>query len=115
MADMETVTRKEQILHLLLEANGEWVDGSRLATEEVGGSEGLRRLRELRSDGYRIQQRRHPDPDRAIWQYRIMREEEKVSPKRRLVFGESRLCSYCDATGKKAGSPCMHCRGQGWT
>lgn len=49
-----------------------WVDGPDLANERVGGSEGLKRLRELRADGHRIQQRRHPNPDRDIWQYRLV-------------------------------------------
>lgn len=58
-----------------------WVDGPDLANERVGGSEGLKRLRELRSEGHRIQQRRHPNPDRDIWQYRLV-IEQTVSPSR---------------------------------
>lgn len=41
--------RRGQVLRYLLRAAGGWVDGTDLATEEVGGSEGLRRLRELRT------------------------------------------------------------------
>lgn len=50
-----------------------WVNGPELATEEIGGSEGLRRVRELADEGYKIETRRHPDPARDIWQYRIPR------------------------------------------
>jgi hypothetical protein len=64
-------TRAQQVLRRLREADGEWVDGSELATAEVGGSEGLKRLRELRAAGEPIEERRHPDPRRAVWQYRL--------------------------------------------
>lgn len=65
------MTRKDEVLHRLREAAGGWVNGSELATAEVGGSEGLKRLRELRAEGVPIEERRHPDPGRAVWQYRI--------------------------------------------
>jgi len=64
-------TRAGQVLRRLREAGGGWVDGSELATAEVGGSEGLKRLRELRAEGWPIEERRHPDPRRAVWQYRL--------------------------------------------
>jgi hypothetical protein len=64
-------TRAKQVLHRLREAAGEWVDGTELANEEVGGSEGLKRLRELRLEGWPIEERHHPSPRRAIWQYRL--------------------------------------------
>jgi len=72
MANYSDLTRKEQVLARLASANGGWVDGSELATEEVGGSEGLKRLRELRSEGHEIKMRQHPDADRDIWQYRLV-------------------------------------------
>jgi hypothetical protein len=71
------VPRKEQVyLHLLLR-KGQWVDGPELANEKVGGSEGLKRLRELRQEGedgagFRVEARKHPDTDRDIWQYRLV-------------------------------------------
>lgn len=104
----------------LQERIGEWVDGTELATEKVGGSEGLRRLRDLRSDGYFIQQRRHPNPDRDIWQYRMIEKPEvdPIRPKNissRLVFGVNKICSYCDGKGKRHGQPCEGCEGKGWT
>lgn len=58
-----------------------WIDGPDLSNERVGGSEGLRRLRELAQEGHRIQQRRHPNPDRDIWQYRLV-VDQPVSPVR---------------------------------
>lgn len=67
------MTRAEQVLRVLQEARGSWVDGTLLATAEVGGSEGLRRLRELREAGYPIETRKHPT--RAINQYRLVLRE----------------------------------------
>jgi hypothetical protein len=55
-----------------MERDGQWVDGPEIANERVGGSEGHRRLRELRADGWHIEERTHPDPERSVWQYRIM-------------------------------------------
>lgn len=73
MANFSDLTRKEQVLAYLRERAGHWVDGPELATEAVGGSEGLRRLRELRLSGdYDIRERRHPDPQRDIWQYMLV-------------------------------------------
>lgn len=52
---------------------GDWVDGPELASAHIGGSEGLKRLRELRNeDGYDIRMRKHPDPTRDIFQYRLV-------------------------------------------
>ena len=73
MANLSELTRKQQVLAHLQSRLGQWVDGPDLATEEVGGSEGLRRLRELRLSGdHDIRERRHPDPDRDIWQYMLV-------------------------------------------
>lgn len=63
------MTRQQEVLERL-EAGG-WIDGPDLANAEVGGSEGLKRLRELRAEGRPIERRRHPDPRRDIWQYRL--------------------------------------------
>lgn len=82
MANISDLTRKDQVLAKLREAldapllnPGGWVDGPDLANEEVGGSEGLRRLRDLRAEGFLIQERAHPDPSRAIHQYRLVRQQ----------------------------------------
>jgi hypothetical protein len=48
-----------------------WVDGPMICHPAIGGSEGLRRLRELRADGYMIEMRRHPDRKRTTRQYRL--------------------------------------------
>lgn len=51
-------TRLGQVANLLVNNVGVWIDGHRLETVEVGGSSGLRRLRELRDDyGWNIDQR----------------------------------------------------------
>ena len=64
-------TRKHAVLTLLREAQGGWVNGSEIATQEVGGSEGLRRLRELReADGWVIERRPAPGMSTS-WQYRL--------------------------------------------
>lgn len=67
---MSTLTRKDLVLQYL-KAHPGWVNGPELASPAVGGSEGLKRLRELRADGYPIERRRHPDKNRAVWQYRL--------------------------------------------
>jgi hypothetical protein len=128
------LTRKEQVFARLEAANGEWVDGPDLANAEVGGSEGLKRLREIRLDGYPIEMRKHPNPERDIWQYRLVREAEaalatmkpitEYEPgypvKERLTFESIRICDRCD--GKKwvmgFSSPrrrieCPRCEGKG--
>lgn len=67
------LTRKGQVLAYLRERRNQWVNGPDLATEAVGGSEGLRRLRELRLSGeHDIRERRHPDTQRDIWQYMLV-------------------------------------------
>jgi hypothetical protein len=76
MANRSDRTRTEQVLDTLraaLDGDG-WVDGPDLANERVGGSEGLKRLREQRADGFVIDKRRHPDKTRSIWQYRLTSE-----------------------------------------
>ena len=50
-----------------------WVDGWVLCHPAIGGSEGLRRLRELRADGQPIEMRAHPIEGRTTRQYRINR------------------------------------------
>lgn len=123
MTNMSPLTRKDQILRYLTENSDEWVDGTELSNEKVGGSEGLRRLRDLRSEGHIIQQRKHPNPDRDVWQYRLVTKPPEVSPlreqdrhegKTRLVFGVHQLCSLCEGSGTKRGSLCSLCEGRGW-
>jgi len=121
MANLGERTRKHQILELLIRERGSWVDGTRLSTEEVGGTEGLRRLRELRAEGYRIDERRHPDPRRAIWQYRYvtgpkvdpLRQETEPAPQEvpqaykfvslpaRIEFGQVAVCPRCKGRTRK--------------
>lgn len=47
--------RQQRVLDVL--ADGRWHDGPELTHPAVGGSEGLRRLRELRAKGYHIRMR----------------------------------------------------------
>lgn len=76
MANRSDLTRRDQVRAYLHARLNQWVDGTDLANEEVGGSEGLKRLRELRTEleaegRYAIEMRPHPSPDRAIFQYRM--------------------------------------------
>jgi len=130
MANPSDLTRKEQVFARLEAANGEWVDGPDLANAEVGGSEGLKRLREIRLDGYPIEMRKHPNPERDIWQYRLVKKivDEDGNEVRftveplpsRLTFESIRICDRCH--GKKwvmgFSSPrrrieCPRCEGKG--
>lgn len=61
-----------RVLEVLTSHANEWVNGPALCHPDVGGSEGLRRLRELRADGYIIEMRHHPDPRRKVRQYRLL-------------------------------------------
>jgi hypothetical protein len=79
MANLNETTRREQVLSHLQKHSNQWVDGPELANEEVGGSEGLKRLRELRADGHRIITRAHPDPGRDIYQYKLV-PPETIAP-----------------------------------
>lgn len=85
---MNETTRREQVLNRLSEAGGGWVDGPDLANAQIGGSEGLKRVRELRMDGYDIEMRKHPDPGRAIWQYR-MASPHRATPLPTVLPGRS--------------------------
>lgn len=74
----ERGTRKGRVLAVLdLAASGPgdgWVDGHELTAPGVGGSEGLRRLRELRQGGWKIERRPNPTSPTA-WQYRLAAEQ----------------------------------------
>lgn len=50
-----------------------WVDGWVLCHPGIGGSEGLRRVRELRAQGQPIEMRPHPIHGRTTRQYRVNR------------------------------------------
>lgn len=80
MANLSEMTREEQVLYVLKTNAGRWVDGTLLANEKVGGSEGLKRLRELKQHGHLIQKRKHPDPHRSIYQYRLVEQTAVVGP-----------------------------------
>mgnify|MGYP006173171977 CR=1 FL=1 len=72
------ITRKQRVLDYLMARPNQWVDGPELASPSVGGSEGLRRKRELEAEGHVIEERRHPDRRRAVHQYRVV--TDRVSP-----------------------------------
>jgi len=72
MANLSDLTRREQVLVYLRHYANQWVPGPELANAAVGGSEGLKRLRELRQEGHDIRMRKHPDPSRDIWEYMLV-------------------------------------------
>lgn len=87
------MTRKEKVLQFLEYARrigtgyasagntrieDGWVDGYVLCKPELGGSEGLRRVRELRADGVDIEKRNHPDRGRATVQYRLAPDTNRL-------------------------------------
>lgn len=85
MANLSDLSRKDQVFKVLHDHLGMWIDGTALANEQVGGSEGLKRLRELRIDlraegKYAIQQRQHPEPGRSIYQYRLVEQTRAFTP-----------------------------------
>jgi len=67
------MTRKQKIREILMRTPNEWVGGDKLMQSDTGGGRFGARIEELRKDGDEIEARRHPDPKRAIWQYRIIK------------------------------------------
>lgn len=65
----KAAVRKDRVFAYLVANMDRWVDGYDLADPTVGGSEGLRRLRELRKTGYPIEKQRKPGS--AAFQYRM--------------------------------------------
>ena len=135
--NQSTKTRKELVLDFLSSRPNAWIDGPEIANQFVGGSEGLKRLRELRADGYDIRTRRHPNPERDIWQYMYVPKRDIVSPLRpdvphqpkmleqqpeRIEFGQVITCHYCHYNAKlgftvqrsEPKTPCRVCNGLGY-
>lgn len=73
-----TQTRRENVLQALLRHPRAWIPGPDLAAAHVGGSEALRRLRELRAQGWRIEGRRMVNRD--AWEYRILTGRTPAAP-----------------------------------
>jgi hypothetical protein len=70
---ISTDTRRAEVLALLTARANTWVPGPELAVAALGGSEGLRRVRELREDkhgGYIIEVRRMSGRD--AYEYRLL-------------------------------------------
>lgn len=55
-----------------------WVDAWILHHPAIGGSEGLRRVRELRAEGHEIEMRKHPLKSRETRQYRLVATAPKA-------------------------------------
>lgn len=67
-------TTKTAVANLLLDTQGDWVDGQYFY--EVGGVAATRRIRQLRADGWSIRHRRNPDSP-VHFQYRLTRVPNK--------------------------------------
>lgn len=74
------MSNKREVWNLLLKNEGHWV--TRAAIELVGGVEGMRRLREIRSDayaaGYIVKSR--PTGVKGADEYMILKYETHISP-----------------------------------
>ena len=81
MTNKSDLTRKQQVHEYLKTRINQWVDGTELANAQVGGSEGLKRLRELREEleftSFEIQMRAHPTPGRNTFQYRLTQRSRR--------------------------------------
>jgi len=67
-------TKVRRVLRYLRARPNVWVDGTELTTPEVGGSEGLRRLREAEARfPIVIEKRPHPGGGTS-WQYRLVED-----------------------------------------
>lgn len=71
-------TRRGAVLRIL--QDGRWHSTAELDHPAVGGSEGTRRLRELRKLGYTIEKRRHEGHD--DFEYRLLSVTEAIRRKR---------------------------------
>jgi hypothetical protein len=67
---MTRPTRSQLVLAYLGDRMGTWVYGPELANASVGGSEGLRRVRELTDAGWPIERRKRAG--RQGWEYRLL-------------------------------------------
>lgn len=134
MANLSTETRKQQVLKYLQAHKDEWVDGPVLADEKIGGSEGLRRRRELQDEGHSFEVRKHPDPNRDIWQYKYLGYTDpehpigSITPSKPLTslkgvdLGDIMPCPRCRGTKRTldyAGKGrhyvmCRNCQGLGF-
>jgi hypothetical protein len=63
-------SRIAKVLDYFLARPGEWIDGHEFCTPEVGGTSGLRRVRDLRAKGWAIEERPTPGSS-STWQYRL--------------------------------------------
>lgn len=64
-----------RVLHLMLDR--QWHPAPAICDPAVGGSEGLRRLRELRSEGWWVEKRRATE---GVWEYRLRGIAPKSEP-----------------------------------
>jgi NurA-like 5'-3' nuclease len=69
---MKSCDRRVEVAEYLVDHFNEWVDGSEVSNERVGGSEGLRRLRELRSKEYGWIVERRKKPGSTQFQYKLI-------------------------------------------
>jgi hypothetical protein len=74
--DSRRRTRRIAVFTHLEKNSGIWINGYELLDPAIGGSEGLRRTRELRQSGFPIECRKNPDSRNSSWQYRLVVDED---------------------------------------
>lgn len=67
----ERGTKRAQVLDYMRARLGQWIDAPELATQDVGGFGGTRRMRELRQMGWNIETRPKPGVTNT-WQHRLV-------------------------------------------
>ena len=85
-------TARERVQFLM--SDGGWHSSVDICAPENGGSEGLRRLRELRKLGLNVEKRRQKvDGGRGVWLYRATRPTENPRNAERLRPAFCRVCN----------------------
>lgn len=70
-------SKKGKVLEALRCADGGWVPGFEFQRPEIGGSEALRRMRELRAEGHNIERKAAAG---TSWLYRLVEDVPEDAP-----------------------------------
>lgn len=84
-AEPDTRTRRQRVLARLMARSPGWVHGPELCAPDCGGSEGLRRVRELRAEGFGIEKR--PKAGSSAPEYRLVMHEDNEPKVREYEAG----------------------------
>ena len=79
LAEIRALTKRERaVFNILLD--GQWHPGHELTQPHTGGSEGLRRLRELRAKGHTIEMKKDPRVGVTTRYYRLVTNAFQYKP-----------------------------------